>query len=548
MKIRSTLSLLFAFTVLCSVSEPVPEFRWPVDFDVRLSGTFGELRSNHFHAGIDIKSPDGGVGAPVLAAADGYINRIKIQEGGYGKALYIQHSGSYSTVYAHLDRFTPEIEEYMRRAQYQSEKFAIQQFPDHQLFPVKKGEIIAYLGNSGYSFGPHLHFEIRKSDVPMNALQFLHFEDKHDPIAHELIVHYLDGNHTRYDSKSISFLKIRNSDTLVFDAFEIGFSVDVTDPFNQGANKNGVYEISMLRDGSKDFHHRYESIPFSKSRYANACMDYEHKFKTGSLNYLFYERPGLMLNLNSSSKMGKKGIVTLHKYAQQIHLISKDFSGNTWEKTFYVKRSNNVSHSSKPYQYKIDYKQPKRIVSKDIKLVFKENTFYQDEYLSIDDLGDSHYMIGSESTPVHRYFQLIIQADEALTDKHFMAFCDRHGTVFNAGGNREGSEMNATVRSLGEYYIEIDTVAPMIELAKLQSIGPSTSMSLRVSDNFPSMARADGIEYRALLNGEWTLVEYAAKNRTIYWKQDLPQGEHLFELRVIDDSGNEAYFQKKIKI
>ena len=144
--------------------EDIPQdyFESPLEIPLILSGTFGELRSNHFHSGMDIKTHQQ-TGLNVLASASGYVSRIKVSHFGYGKALYVQHPNGYTSVYAHLKEFAPEIEAYIKERQYAKESYEIEVFPEADELPVKQGEVIAYSGNSGGSGGPHLHFEIRDS-------------------------------------------------------------------------------------------------------------------------------------------------------------------------------------------------------------------------------------------------------------------------------------------------------------------------------------------------------------------------------------------------
>ena len=167
--------LLFVGAVLLSNSQmsyPEDYFRKPLDIPLILSGTFGELRSNHFHSGLDIKTQKR-TGLNVFASAEGYVSRIKVSHWGYGKALYITHPNGYTTVYGHLKKFSPEIEEYVKKKQYEKESFAIQLFPKANELKVEKGEIVAFSGNSGSSGGPHLHYEIRDSEAkPINPMQF----------------------------------------------------------------------------------------------------------------------------------------------------------------------------------------------------------------------------------------------------------------------------------------------------------------------------------------------------------------------------------------
>jgi murein DD-endopeptidase MepM/ murein hydrolase activator NlpD len=161
---------------------------------MRLSGTFGELRSNHFHAGLDIKSLNQSVGDPIYAAAEGYISRIRIDAFGYGNSVYIDHPNGFTSLYAHLHNFTPEIEAYVREQQYMLKSFEVDLYPG-QRFPVNKSQQIGYMGNTGHSYGPHLHFEIRHThgQVPVNPLHFgFEVPDKTKPVIQNLIVYEFD--------------------------------------------------------------------------------------------------------------------------------------------------------------------------------------------------------------------------------------------------------------------------------------------------------------------------------------------------------------------
>ena len=161
-----TLSLAFG-----AVAQEFPKYGKPLDIPIYLSATFGELRPNHLHAGLDIKT-QGVEGKKIYAVADGYVSRIGVSPYGYGNVLYITHYDGYTSVYAHLQRFSGPIAKYVKQYQYKHKKYTSQIYPEKDKFPVKKGDLIAYSGNSGGSGGPHLHFEIRHtvSEKPVNPM------------------------------------------------------------------------------------------------------------------------------------------------------------------------------------------------------------------------------------------------------------------------------------------------------------------------------------------------------------------------------------------
>jgi len=184
------ISILFS-NILSDKPKDKTLFISPVKIPLLLSANFGELRIDHFHSGIDIKT-QGVTGQEIVSASFGYIYRIGVSPGGFGKALYIKHPSGYSTVYGHLDRFTPEIDEYVKERQYEKKSFLVTLYPPKEKFTVKQGDLIAYSGNSGSSGGPHLHYEIRRSEneKPVNPLVFdFGIRDNIDPVIEKLFIY-----------------------------------------------------------------------------------------------------------------------------------------------------------------------------------------------------------------------------------------------------------------------------------------------------------------------------------------------------------------------
>ncbi|MBK8109347.1 MAG: M23 family metallopeptidase [Saprospiraceae bacterium] len=169
--------LFLWFVGMHSVNAAIPiketNFISPVRYKVRLAGSFGELRGRHFHAGLDIKSSQGRSGDSIFSAESGYISRIRIQRAGYGKSIYVNHANGYTTVYAHLDGYHPELEEYINKKQIEMQSYEVDILPEQGMFEVVKGQHMAFLGNTGISYGPHLHFEIRETSTDKAINPFL---------------------------------------------------------------------------------------------------------------------------------------------------------------------------------------------------------------------------------------------------------------------------------------------------------------------------------------------------------------------------------------
>lgn len=273
------------FCGLNLVAQPVgDEFMFPIRPGEQnyLAGTMGELRSSHFHAGIDIKT-SGITGLPVYAAADGYISRIKVATGGYGNALYMLHPTGKSTVYAHLKKYADPIQDFVRNAQYKKESFEIELFPQKGQFAFKKGDIIGYSGNSGSSTGPHLHFEIR--DINQHVIDPLKYDFKEivddlPPIVGKValktmnIDSRINGQFGRFifDIKLIDG-KYKISESINVTG-QIGVQIYAYDRLNGAPNKNGIPCVEMLLDDQVVFTQNISSVSFGETRSVINHFDY----------------------------------------------------------------------------------------------------------------------------------------------------------------------------------------------------------------------------------------------------------------------------------
>ncbi|HRW63920.1 MAG TPA: M23 family metallopeptidase, partial [Bacteroidales bacterium] len=249
----------------------------PVDFPIYLSGNFGEIRAEHFHSGIDIKT-QGVEGKKIFAIENGHISRIKISANGYGKTLYIEHPNGYTSVYAHLSRYNHVIDKIVKELQYENKTFEINYFPKPNQIPVKKGQVIAFSGNTGRSFGPHLHFEIRETNyqVPVNPLIF-NFEIK-DNIAPQInhVAIYPLGNNSKINHQHnkliIPAIKsngnyILQDTSLLLVEGNIGFGIELYDYLNGSNNKCGIYTLSLFIDSLLVYNHKVDKVTFGETAY-----------------------------------------------------------------------------------------------------------------------------------------------------------------------------------------------------------------------------------------------------------------------------------------
>ncbi|MCU0371288.1 MAG: M23 family metallopeptidase, partial [Bacteroidales bacterium] len=325
---------------------PTGYFRPPLDIRMLLSGTFGEIRANHFHSGIDIKT-NGVEGAPVYAIADGYVSRIKVSAYGFGKALYVTHSNGYVSVYGHLNRYNQVIGDYVRKGQYRQESFEIELFPAAEELPVKKGEIIAYTGNSGSSGGPHLHFEIRdgSSQKPINPLLFGYdVKDLVRPRITRLKI-YPEDEPARINGldRSLSLqvegwgeehrISVPQAIRL---SGNISFAIQVNDQQNDTDNKNGPYSVALYIDKKAAYRHRMETFSFDETRYVNSLIDYSEYVKNEVRLQRTKIDPGNRLGIYDLAD--NHGVflfndTLLHEITYEV----KDVAGNTAILSFYIR-------------------------------------------------------------------------------------------------------------------------------------------------------------------------------------------------------------------
>ena len=285
-KMRSLLVLLALAVTMGVVAQTYPKYSQPVDFPIQLSATFGELRPNHLHAGLDIKT-QGVEGKKVYAVADGYVSRIGVSPYGYGNVLYVTHNDGYTTVYAHLQRFKGDIAKYVKQYQYKNKKYTSQIYPEKDQFPVKKGDVIAYSGNSGGSGGPHLHFEIRDANErPVNPMFFGYkIEDNKRPLVKGISVYPLGDESTLEGGAKPVYFSVVEGDNgqynlkekdCVYGNGELSFGICTYDMVGTSTNKDGPYFYELYLDDELAFQVEADRFSYNEQRYVNSLLDYRH--------------------------------------------------------------------------------------------------------------------------------------------------------------------------------------------------------------------------------------------------------------------------------
>jgi hypothetical protein len=559
---------LFLFINIVSSSQekyPQDYFRSPLDIPILLSGSFGELRSNHFHAGLDIKTQNK-QGLDVFTTANGYVSRIKVQQFGYGKAIYIKHPNGYTTVYGHLSKFNAKIEKYIKSIQYKKESYATGNlyFKDDK-FPVEKGEVIAFSGDTGGSGGPHLHYEIRNtvSENIINPLLFgLKVKDTKSPTFQSLKVYSLSAD-ARVNQQQKSFqIPIKNTGNGTYTADRItasgiiGFGVSVFDRFNDATNKNGVYSLEMLVNGKRFYYHDVETFSFSESKFLNLHIDYEHYKKYKRRYQKTYKETAN--KLSTYEKLINNGKIYLKKGLNySIQIIAKDFEGNSSSIKIPVagKQSNSIfTQLEDTTNYKIVAQNFHKFKKKNVTIAFPKNTFYEDLFLDFK-VDKEIVKIHTPTIPLDKSFTLTFNVSKYSgleRQQLYIANLEYPKYPRYQYTRKKDSTFYTTTKTLGNYTLRFDNHKPKIKLLYFkdqQWITNSKTIKVKISDV------GSGIkDYRATLDGKWVLMEYNHKKRILTYNfsdKKLVGSKHIFNLVVSDNVGNTntlsaTFFKKQI--
>jgi hypothetical protein len=524
---------------------PVNMFRNPMNFPISLAGNFGECRPNHFHSGLDIRT-NKIENLPVHVIADGYISRIKIEAGGFGNAIYVTHKGGYTSLYAHLNTFFPELEKMVRAKQYEQKSWKIDfTLQPHQM-PISKGHFLAYSGNTGSSQAPHLHMEIRDSrtDKPLNGLLFYKLTDTKAPLIKTLAVY--DGNKSIYDQKPklLSCTKANAGykiigDTIVVSANNIGLGIVADDPMENCLGVLGVFETDVYVNDAPHFAWQLDNIGYDETRYMNAMADYRFKKNGGSWIQLCYKLPGNFLDIYKSYSPNADGkILFTDNKAKKIKLIAYDANGNKSELIFWIKSTLNSTSKS---NYDLSCTKANTIETESIAFTLQNKFLYDDikkNVIAKEVGGTYQYSVLSNDIPVHDYFELKLKPHFTVSP----AEQNKIAMVRLPYGNdkeKKGKAAKfqngwavASVREFGTYQLVMDNTAPAITGGPAKILN-ANKITFTSKDNTTMVAKFEG-----LLNGKW--IRFQQKGNTYIYDVDALCVKGMNELVVTatDDNGN----------
>ena len=546
---------LFSSALLAQTQYPKDYFSPPLDIPMQLSGNFGELRPNHFHAGFDFKTQQK-EGLKVYASADGYVSRIKISTFGNGKTIYINHPNGYTTVYAHLQKAVGPIQDFISQTHYKEQAFEIEMYLKPGEIPIKKGEWIALSGNTGASEGPHLHYEIRdtQSEYIINPLHFgfdLGIKDTKKPTLSGLYVYPLFSTTVNKSQRSIVLnYSLQKDGTYLADKVvangPIGFGITTDDYDDVSFNKNGAYSVKSFFNGHPSFGFQFDTYSFDDMRYVNALIDYAKYKKTSQrVQKLFmnskYNLPFIMTNETKGQIIPVPNLDGLYR------IEVGDYFGNTTLVSIPIQYDTTpviLPTESTASKYLIRSTKDNIFEKDNVSVFFPAGTFYDDFTLNFD-VRDSILYLHDDSVPAHTNFIVSISNSKLSNekiDKTYIARIDGEKLIYNST-YRKDSIFSSRVKTLGKYKLVTDTLAPKISMLKpIEGKWVSQNViQLQISDS------GSGIKtYNGYLNGKWVLFEYDNKTNTIshYFNDEfLLNGTNELKVIVNDAMGNSATFE-----
>ena len=556
-------SLFLTTIFLLTNNITAQEYIAPLDINLLLSGTFGELRNNHFHAGIDIKT-DGVEGQRVKAIADGYVSRIKVSTWGYGKAIYITHPKTgHTSVYAHLKKFSKKINKLTKEEHYKKEKFEINFFPEDDALQVKQGELIGLSGNSGGSNGAHLHFEIRDSHTqhPINPLKFgFKIDDNIAPKIKKIKIYPSDTTLINgYNTSKIYLASNKENSYSIKENPTINgsFSLGVLtyDQAGKCYNKNGIYEIKLYVDGIIHYQFKVDELNFQTTRYINAHVDYCEKIKTNDKFHRCYKLPNN--ELHNYSNLVNNGIISFNDTLEhEIELEISDIYKNISKLSFKVKSTNqpflNRCILKKDTSKRaFEFSKENLFVRKDILLHMKPFSLYESIMFnykttdSIDGVFGKVHHIHFNHTPVHKKYALALKTDipTSLKEKAYIATTDMKGNFWHIGGIWNHDYLKTKTKEFGDFCIVTDTIKP--EIIPI-NISPGKILTTQKTIKLNIKDIHSGIKYyRGEIDGKWILMDYDHKRNLLRWdiQENIITGDHTFILKVVDNVGNTANYK-----
>lgn len=544
-----------AFLALAVLAADAQTLRMPIRHPPVLTGGFGELRPDHFHAGIDLRSSSGAAGDPVIAAAQGYVCRVMIRHDGYGKALHVRHPDGRTTLYAHLDRFAKEIEDWVDTLRFAREMEEIDLVLESDRFPVRQGQLLGTMGTTGRSTGVHLHFELRDAEgfQVLDPLTYgLKIPDARPPDIQGLKLYALDDKLLPLFEKEVPIrLKGREyrvkGDTLLVGAWRVGLGISASDLVANTRFRTGIRTIAVYVDGEQVYGYRLDKLDLRLSRYINAHMDYGEWVRSGKLFHRCYPLPGNRLPLYPVLK--KAGLITLSRFeTRAVRVVVGDGAGHSRELRFWVRRDESMPEPPpRQYQFRIPFGEAFARQDEDIRWAIPSGALYETthfEYVRQESAdGQVLYQLHHPTTPLHRPMEVefaLPAEDMAGWSKYAVVY--RKGEVwYTCGGTSADGWLRTQTRQLGTFRLFKDTLAPEIIPVYLpEKWRKGDWLKVGIKDDLQADPDLSNLFWRVTVNGQWVPATWIHRDAGLWIdpSRHMRSGDNRILIKVWDDRGN----------
>ena len=531
----------------------------PVEIPILLSGTFGEFRKTHFHTGVDIKT-QGKEGLKIRAIDDGDLIRVKVSTSGYGKAVYIRHYDGTTSVYAHLKKFSPKIQQIIKRLQYEKKRYEIEKFFKEGEIKLKKSEIIGISGNTGGSSGPHLHFELRdtKMEKPLNPLKYGYYVADTIPPSIQNIFIYKFLKDKIFKKIKIGLNRNENiysvKDTIESTGI-LGFGYSGYDRQNSSYNRNGIYKRDLIINGKSVFSYKFDDLTFQDGKKIDLLIDYKaYNIDKIRIKKLYQNKNSKFSFLENGDNYGLFNVVEDSLY--NIKIIFEDINKNKSIVSMIIKGSKNENRfdfsesdiESKLYHPDLEYEKK----YENLKFKIPKNAFYEPTELNFDYKSDTISIKRFTKAPKNG-LKLEFLIPKNLDSINLRQTCVGKLNINNKSeknklqyvfGNKNDSLIFVKSMSGGKYFLTKDTIPPSIKPVNFKNKKWVTNLStleIRVDDDFSGIKK-----YTASINGKWILMEHEPKRKLLFFEFDdlnFDKAELKFNLHVEDMVGNENEFE-----